>query len=136
MKVCRLCGELKELKEFYALNRNKDNKDTRCKSCISARQKVIYNETRDLVKIRARNIKRRYNLTVEEYDKMMLAGCAVCNTLKDLAMDHDHNCCPGKETCGKCIRGVLCKKHNFADGAFDTIEQIEKYLQYRKSCIK
>lgn len=39
--------------------------------------------------------------------------CAICPTMHDhevgLHLDHDHACCPGKgQSCGKCIRGLLC----------------------------
>src|SRR4029077_2130187 len=33
-----------------------------------------------------------------------------------LAVDHDHNCCPGAHSCGKCIRGILCGTCNSALG--------------------
>lgn len=29
-----------------------------------------------------------------------------------LAVDHDHTCCAGPETCGNCTRGLLCQIHN------------------------
>jgi hypothetical protein len=33
-----------------------------------------------------------------------------------LAVDHDHSCCPGKKSCGKCIRGVVHMACNIALG--------------------
>ena len=27
-------------------------------------------------------------------------------------MDHYHKCCPGKTSCGKCVRGLLCGNCN------------------------
>lgn len=37
-----------------------------------------------------------------------------------LDVDHDHDCCPGTYSCGKCIRGLLCRscniKRSYAEG--------------------
>ncbi len=38
--------------------------------------------------------------------------CAICQRAtgrrKSLAYDHDHHCCPGTRSCGRCLRGRLC----------------------------
>ena len=71
--------------------------------------------------------------------------CKLCNTFDDLMIDHDHRCCPsvpgnskgGKATrsCGKCIRGLLCRECNTLVGCYEkrrgglpTWEYIENYL--------
>ena len=33
-------------------------------------------------------------------------------------VDHDHSCCPGSKTCGKCLRGLACQKCNQGIGQF------------------
>ena len=88
----------------------------------------------DAQKVKGYNIKYRYGLSVEEYEALMLKGCAVCGTTEDLCVDHDHNCCSGKKSCGKCVRGALCNQHNWGEGYFPTIEEILGLLAYRISC--
>jgi hypothetical protein len=146
MKICTTCKTSKSLDDFHKNKRYKDGREYSCKSCVSLKGKKRYEhviainkrwyaENKDLGKIRQRNIMNRYKMTVEQYDTMLLDGCAVCGALENLVMDHDHECCPSKETCGNCIRGVLCWGHNIADGQFRSIEEVEEYLKYRKSYI-
>jgi recombination endonuclease VII len=62
-----------------------------------------------------RHIVNTYGITPETYWKLYrLQGgkCYVCQIstgkAKNLAVDHDHRCCPGPKSCGKCIRGLAC----------------------------
>lgn len=67
---------------------------------------------------------RRNGVTVEQYEAMLVTQngvCAVCHEPESipgqrLAIDHDHGCCSGVKSCGKCIRGLLCGKCNKAMG--------------------
>lgn len=42
--------------------------------------------------------------------------CELCGSTYKLSIDHDHKCCPGNYSCGKCIRGVLCGNCNMGIG--------------------
>jgi len=99
---------------------------------------------------RKSNLKRLYKLTPEEYDRMLQAQGFKCLSCGDVysgktngkdrgtfAVDHDHTCCAGQKSCGKCIRGLLCYACNCILGlAKDSIEKLDfcrAYLEYNQS---
>lgn len=48
--------------------------------------------------------------------------CPFCSPGTEVAnwdIDHDHRCCPGAQTCGQCLRAMLCHKHNTGLGYWD-----------------
>ena len=98
-----------------------------CREC----RKRLYPQTKEYQL--AAHIKHRYKLTISEYLAMLAGGCEICGTMEGLCIDHDHRCCSnvGGPTCGKCIRGVLCHKHNRGEAAFISIEEIDALLVYR-----
>jgi hypothetical protein len=66
----------------------------------------------------------KYGLSSAEIAELIAeqqGGCALCRTpLSDsFHVDHDHACCPGSKTCGKCVRGVLCRRCNIGLGQFN-----------------
>jgi hypothetical protein len=83
-------------------------------------------------------LRRDYNMTVEQYDAMLAAQgglCAICGTAGDgrnLAIDHDHSCCPEPaRSCGKCVRGLLCARCNRSLGGLgDTVEAVMRAVDY------
>jgi hypothetical protein len=74
-----------------------------------------------------RRILRLYNITQADYDAMIVrqgSRCAVPSCRTDTPgghgenwkIDHDHACCPGKGSCGRCVRGLTCNNCNLAMG--------------------
>lgn len=41
-----------------------------------------------------------------------ILNCRATGKTRRLAVDHDHKCCPGRTSCGKCVRGLICNPHN------------------------
>lgn len=64
-------------------------------------------------------------------------NCASCKTPlvldnpKMVHIDHDHSCCTGRQSCGMCIRGILCFKCNIALGMVDDeIDKLQCLIHY------
>ena len=83
-------------------------------------------------KVRAGQLRIRYGLSSEQYAVLFSKQngvCAVCfrpetakqktGKIQRLSVDHNHKCCPGKRSCGKCVRGLLCSQCNIALGYLD-----------------
>lgn len=87
----------------------------------------------------ARHLVTKYGMTVEDYEAMLAEQggvCAVCErppkTGRRLAVDHDHACCPGEGSCGKCVRGLLCTTCNTWLGFYENREwrdMADRYLE-------
>lgn len=124
-KPCRRCGEYKSEESFPPRSDAPDKLDPRCSACR-----------------RDSNLMRRYGITSEEYElrfEVQGGGCGVCGskdsgTRGTFHMDHDHTCCPGRNSCGKCVRGILCESCNLVLGkvrdSTDTLWSAITYLKY------
>lgn len=98
-KRCKKCLETKPTDQFMLANSYKAH----CKDCIG-RQPAY----------------RLHHLTKEQYETMLEEQQGLCanpNCFADAdVIDHDHSCCPKKRSCGKCVRGILCRPCNTAEG--------------------
>lgn len=82
-------------------------------------------------------IRKLYKLNREQYEAKIgsqARQCAICGVKLDKpCIDHDHSCCPGRESCGKCVRDVLCNNCNTAvamvGDSLATAEAIVAYLK-------
>jgi hypothetical protein len=66
---------------------------------------------------RRHKLKHRYKITPIQFTALLAAQggrCGVCRAVFDRTpiVDHDHSCCPGRTTCGKCVRGLLDSRCN------------------------
>ncbi|MEU8999282.1 endonuclease domain-containing protein [Streptomyces caniferus] len=67
---------------------------------------------------------RRHGLTLARVNAILRAQNDTCPLCRGLGgdgsmegpswwhIDHDHACCPGQSSCGRCVRGLLCRDCN------------------------
>lgn len=86
----------------------------RCTTCDRAWKK----QTK--LKAHARRTETNFGISSELYwelyefqgGRCAILHCRATGKTKALAVDHDHKCCPGRTSCGKCVRGLICGPHN------------------------
>jgi len=119
---CSGCNQYRLLKFF---GKDASRYYSRCKPCFRKQQ-------------RASTVARKYSLPPETYAaiKHLQGGrCAICQfatgASKALAVDHDHKCCPPGQSCGKCVRGLLCSTCNQMLGfSRDNPALFERAIEY------
>ena len=107
-KQCRDCDGWFPEDAYRSAARNTDGLSAICGTCD-----------------RGRKVKASYGITLNDYLRLLESQggvCAVCRGTnrdgRELAVDHDHGCCPGRRACGKCVRGLLCSSCNAGLGMF------------------
>jgi hypothetical protein len=127
MKTCKKCGVTKPLTEFYRMAGMRDGHRNECKACnlaaqaakrhadprpnreralrwnrdnperVAAKAAAYRVSGKKRISDRRSHLKRRFGLTLDQYDEMLQSqggGCALCNRLprpgKALHVDHDH----------------------------------------------
>lgn len=135
IRTCNKCGQEKNLTEFHFLSGSRSQRTKMCKSCKQETAKSQYwkKKQEDPHYSKRRWIKNAYGLTWEQYGQMKAAGCSICGTTDATTweVDHDHRCCNGRTTCGKCIRGLLCHDCNQMLGkARDSSALLQKAITY------
>lgn len=158
-KTCRGCGEVKSIDSFIETwnnQRNRYYRVSKCHDCRQAKKRDDWHRQSDAHSVARRKryaedssyrrrllsaqYKSKYGITLDERDAMIEAqggrcanpGCRVSDPgPKGWMTDHDHNCCPTPETCGRCIRGIVCMSCNLALGhSGDSIERLEGLIEY------
>jgi hypothetical protein len=151
VKICKVCGVEQPLDNFYANKGGRDGRRPECKACHLAARKARYRENprpyiervlkwqrenreRYLAKQQAykesgskavsdrkSHLKRKYGLTLEEFDALLAAQggrCAICGKPDPDNVDHDH-------VTGR-VRGILCWNCNVGVGQFE--DDIERFI--------
>lgn len=89
-----------------------------------------------------------YGLTPDSRAELLAAQngcCYLCDEPLDLEnprkihVDHDHSCCRGTRSCGKCIRGIACERCNKGIGLFgddpDRMERVAARLRAANAAV-
>jgi len=123
-KQCVRCRIFYQEQDFTSHKRTLDLHQPYCKICVAERMRI-----------------RKYKIDDSLFKEMLrLQGgsCAICKSEKPDGnngwhLDHDHSCCEGINTCGKCVRGILCSSCNKGLGHFrDSPELMQKAIWYLK----
>lgn len=147
-KTCSTCHKKQSIKNFNKANHHKDGLTSQCKACIKLNSQKWYKNNlnhvritykKNLKQIRNRNLKKKFGITLINYNTMLENQnyvCAICNQpekrvhnngkISALCVDHDHQ--TGK------IRGLLCYGCNVSLGRFkDNPELLKRALKYISS---
>lgn len=104
-----------------ARNEDGHKQCTRCRKWLAESEFTRHSTTLDGLSRECREcqrdqmLQRKYKITLAEYDERLAkqgGHCATCPATERLHVDHDHACCPGDISCGKCVRGILCGECN------------------------
>lgn len=150
MKTCSKCKVEKPLEDFH-----KGATTTTCKECkrlYDVEYRPVWNKKPYSRITRYKShLKTKYSISLEDLVLIYEAqggGCAICNRgLPHPAdengdkwqsnIDHDHACCPTDTTCGKCVRGILCRDCNLMLGhAKDNLSTLKKGVEYLEQTSK
>ena len=104
-KLCVKCSLWKPEEAYSKNSSTPDGLFSSCKSCVRDRRSM-----------------RKYGVTKQAILEEQGGVCAICGS-EDVQgkrghIDHDHKCCPGVNTCGNCVRGVICVSCNHGLGHF------------------
>lgn len=134
------CSRCKEFKPFDCFGKGRATKrrlSSQCKPCANLSRKI---SRKTVLNRKAHNDKLDRIYKGFDYYKTLKAQSGKCKLCginsgdiepKKFHIDHDHACCPGKKSCGKCIRGLLCSNCNTGLGQFrDDINLLYKAINY------
>lgn len=121
--------------DSFIVSKNRHKQCRECKKIWHA----TYKQKPNYLELSSRGrVKAMYQLSPEQWQVMFdlqVGVCAICEqpspNNRKLSVDHNHSCCPGKTSCGKCIRGLICCRCNFGIGSLmDNPKLLRKAADY------
>lgn len=116
-QVCKYCDRYLGFDSFPFANHNPTNRRSKCYKCLS--------------------LWDNYRLKYSDFIYMFEEQGKSCGSCKEpmedslVYVDHDHSCCAGEKTCGRCVRGLLCLSCNVTLGhSKDSIPRLRKLIDY------
>jgi hypothetical protein len=135
LRICAACDEALPLSAFQRHPGGRDGLRSSCRECEAARYAANAPTPEER---RRRNLWTKYRLTPEAFDALLASQggvCSICETdapgARGWHVDHNHACCPGRRSCGECVRGLLCAACNKGLGLFrDDPEALRRAALY------
>lgn len=115
-QICKYCEKYKSFDKFPSATHNPTGRRSKCFHC--------------------QRLWDAYRMKPTDYLSLLErqgGRCAACSETSNetLHVDHDHSCCPGERTCGRCVRGLLCQRCNTTLGhAKDSVETLQNLVRY------
>lgn len=118
-KHCNQCKQWLPIDQFHKNAARLDGLTYECKPCYHKK---------------TRKYKYSLGISVDAWLIQKGGACAICGaslTYETLHIDHNKTCCSGKRSCGKCVRGPLCRGCNLGLGNFqDSPERLRNAAIY------
>jgi hypothetical protein len=142
LRTCSKCVETKLVSSFYRTTKVKSGLLSICKTCMLAKQSEWVKGRGELEPTRRKN--RYYKIDFNGLWEKQGGLCSVCRTpmlpkgktAKSVVVDHDRRCCPGRGSCGQCVRGLIHSRCNIIVGVLEsesaTVALAKDYLEKQK----